>query len=231
MTALNDKQRWMTVLVEITELLLNYKIAFFLDMGTLLGAVRENAFIPWDNDMDLGVILDYHKEDQINRFVREVYKNGYNVNYSSNGIGILGKDGLELNIAFYRESSDAFISEYLRFKCSNSLLLFLRNVRRGTHIKSLGHDLKYLVKKAIIQNKTILQAFKVNAFDKWVVEEKKIIFVPKRFFIKSTEVLLYGLKFPAPANVELYLEHRYGVNWRIPVSNYNYFLDDKAISQ
>lgn len=43
-------------LLEIKEILDRLKIKFWLLAGTLLGAVREKDFIPWDYDMDITIL-------------------------------------------------------------------------------------------------------------------------------------------------------------------------------
>ena len=65
---LNDTQRYILhVLREVTRVLEELKIPYFMQGGTMLGAIRHGGFIPWDDDVDLGILrADY------DRLLREV---------------------------------------------------------------------------------------------------------------------------------------------------------------
>lgn len=59
------------MLVDIIRVCEKYDIPYFGIYGTLIGAIRHNGFIPWDDDMDIGMFReDYERFEEI--FDREM---------------------------------------------------------------------------------------------------------------------------------------------------------------
>ena len=52
------KKTEMEVLAAFIEICEKHDLPYFLNGGTAIGAVRHQGFIPWDDDMDVGMLRD-----------------------------------------------------------------------------------------------------------------------------------------------------------------------------
>lgn len=63
------KQAWgaeLQILVEIDRICKKYNIRYFAEWGTLIGAVRHSGFVPWDDDLDIGMLReDYERFKEV----------------------------------------------------------------------------------------------------------------------------------------------------------------------
>jgi lipopolysaccharide cholinephosphotransferase len=53
------------LLLDITQRLDSHNVPYHLEGGTLLGIVRDNALLPWDDDLDISIPAGYEKQAAI----------------------------------------------------------------------------------------------------------------------------------------------------------------------
>ena len=99
------------MLKEAKEIMDSFGIPFFLRQGTCLGAVRDQAFIPWDDDIDLGCVIGLNglTEDMIAPVLDAFRDHGYFVSEENNEHWIAAgmiKSALRMDLTFFRIIDD-----------------------------------------------------------------------------------------------------------------------------
>jgi len=96
------------LLLEAKEIMDGFGVKFFLRQGTCLGAVRDNAFIPWDDDLDLGVLLQSNgfTEESIEPVLAAFRERGYYAPQAESSNSVIYssvlKDNTRIDLLFHR---------------------------------------------------------------------------------------------------------------------------------
>jgi len=239
------------MLEEVRKILISNSIKYWLDCGTLLGAVRDNKFIPWDSDIDIGVFLEdfldvynaFNKlpsDFQIKKISNISLINSGLLKYYLKHIFVDLKvvyKGIDLNVGFYSSNRNFAIKKI--------------NKQKGFFEKILDYFIIVFTYENVVEVKSILPTsiniifnnffksipinFKHKIINTLLKMHKNIyrdnlcFSVPMHFFEKLSMINFYKMKFPVPSPVEKYLEYRYGKGWKIPKKDYVYFKEDQSI--
>lgn len=146
------KQTQLNLLIEITRLFDRWGIKYYAGFGTMLGIIRHQGFIPWDDDIDLIIWQEdleklkecIHQDNLTNRFIFDDEPN-FNATdsvirfldpnttyFSSNTSSLLGKYGIFIDISvLYFTFNDASKREkkYFRLKKLFDLLAYKKEGR------------------------------------------------------------------------------------------------------
>lgn len=232
---MDNQEKAIETLRKIKKILDKNNIKYWLDEGTLLGAVREKKLIEWDHDIDLSIW--YRDLEKIKPLFNEINKLGVEVCFFKwkKHIKILGK-GYEIDINLYHlKNGKATRMWYVHNKFGKIIdYIIWTQYLKNHENKKFNAPLfitKILVKSSNITpkyfNKIILKTL-LHVYAKFgckVIEME----VPSHFFTNLSNLEFYKMTFKVPEKNEEYLEYRYGKDWRIPKKNYVYHKEDHSI--
>lgn len=229
------------MLQEVDRICLKYNIDYWLDSGTLLGAKRHKGFIPWDDDLDIGMLRDdFEKFKNIAKLELDgsifMQTNETDKEYSWEMVpmklrsnkGILiekGEKNMKYNQGIF---IDIFPFDYYnqnKFLCKIQMIpKYLREIKT-TKIYTEKKNIKNIIKFYIIfPFRNIIPKKLIFFLEKILINKKSKIcgygleMIPRNLFkieemfpLKNVEFC--GKFFKSPKNEESYLEILYGKNY------------------
>ena len=88
----SERKRFYTLTQEVLKQLDNHGIVYWGASGTLLGAVRHQDVIPWDDDVDLAVVYEQNNMIKVNAALEALRIKGHPCGKTESGIKILDKN-------------------------------------------------------------------------------------------------------------------------------------------
>jgi len=220
---------------QVKEVLDKHGIEFWLDIGTLLGAVRDGKFVSWDHDIDLSTWQE--NSVKINQALKEFRNKGLEIRFGRNGY-TLQKEDVPLSISLYqRENGNAKI-HWGNNNISHWLSKFINILFYAVltpQYSNISFDMAYSNKDKIRFMLSRLGRIMPLFIKRWATKieykwgPKFVWIIPADYFSDFTTINFYEMEFEVPAKTGEYLTYRYGEDWQIPKKDWITERDDGAV--
>ncbi len=226
------------LLAQVKGVLDRHNITFWLDCGTLLGAVRNGKFIEWETDIDLGTWGNYVPKKKKRSVCEDLRKRGYSVNIYDTFLNISQKN-VCADLKFYTLNGNKAMETKLHPK----------NLA-GSFLRFFSHALLTPYKADIVLKETFIRNFILNTacissriipsfVGKPVGKLMSRVYegflsnvateiLPAAYFFNPSAMVFYEMEVSIPSDFENYLEYRYGKDWRVPRKEWIAARDDGA---
>lgn len=195
-------------LIDIVHFLREHEIDFWVDQGTLLGIVRDDALLPWDKDIDLSVWPD--EFDRVVRLREELRRRGYYFELH------------EYKDCLFLSKEDGYFVEIGRYRVEGEMAVRKNN---GPRIKPSEMAVKRVLRLLPHRLHCMLR----DLGRRWHKKETILFRTPLRFYSDFRMIVFRGLELKVPAETEAYLAFKYGEDWRTPIREWDFSVQDGSV--
>ena len=227
------------------EIAQQHGVQCWLCYGALLGMIRENRLLPWNNDAELGCWYTSDINSKMKRITADLNKRGYTVYYYST-VGTLSvqQTGAIVNInCFWREGDYAvrpheelsiqgysFIFARIFYQVGVSMGLyydgFITSLRLSKSTKNLSKTVYvgiFRILPCMVRKKLFLFFFNMSQKFGGIFQKTGI---PLHFFETLSTIEFYGNNILVPKNSKELLKFIYGEEWHIPKDAWSFYKNE-----
>ncbi len=203
-----NRESALQLLKIVVSVLDDFNIKYYLDFGTLIGAIRDKGLIPWDDDIDISLLKeeDYHKIPKVLDIIKKRYK-------------------LRTYIATFESSNkkrkkreEKVYQEKVIFTDDNNFQI--AKVRNNKFL-SFGRGNTCI---------DIFFKYKFEAYSYWVAYGQ-VNRIPLEYTSEDLiEINFYDMKCKIPKVYDKYLTYKYG-DWKTEKQDWSHSTDDFSIDK
>ncbi|MFC1524144.1 LicD family protein [Thermodesulfobacteriota bacterium] len=200
------RENTLIILKKVSDVLHEHNIVHYLDFGTLIGAIREKGFIPWDDDIDISLAheKDYHKIPLVLKKIKKRFRlRTYLYSFKE-------------SIARRRKGGEEIFCETVNFTDENNY-----------QIAKVRDNWFWIVGRGNVCIDIFFKyKFKDNMY--WMAYGKENFVPSDRLGTEFVEIDFYDLKFKIPKQYNEYLTYKYG-DWMTRNEKWTHDNDDFTI--